>query len=215
MAAPNDAVANLLSEIRRMAVASNSDLNSGYIRTAIEGIDHLGDPDPVESLKMGVVDQHLDDAVGLAGDTTRSLALAIQAAEPNLQWQTSYDEAAHEPVIATMRKGYAYATVVEARESGLHRSAPFVSDDIFIGVTLQAPDIFYPAHSHPAIEVYSVVGGTAEWQHNGGPWAPRPPGSVMVHEANDHHAMQTRSEPLLTWVTWVSDLHIRPVLHLP
>ena len=73
-----------------------------------------------------------------------------------------------------------------------------------------APHTVYPAHSHPAIELYLVVSGTAIWQAGGAPATPQPPGSAILHPSGIPHAMITGAEPLLALFTWRGDLQTAP-----
>jgi mannose-6-phosphate isomerase-like protein (cupin superfamily) len=84
------------------------------------------------------------------------------------------------------------------------------SDRMLLGFTLIAPHTNYPAHAHPAIELYLVVAGAATWQLGEAPAVIRPPGSVIVHPSWAPHAMTTGVEPLLALFTWRGDLATSP-----
>ena len=87
--------------------------------------------------------------------------------------------------------------------SGVHN--PF--DSMWFGLMLQKPETFYRSHSHAPEELYFVLSGTAEWQRGiGAPFAPKPPGSLIVHRSNEAHAMLTNTAPLLAMWTWFGDL---------
>jgi quercetin dioxygenase-like cupin family protein len=78
------------------------------------------------------------------------------------------------------------------------------------GFTLIAPHTHYPAHAHPAIELYLVIAGAATWGLGDAPAEIRPPGSVIVHPSGAPHAMTTGAEPLLALFTWRGDLATSP-----
>jgi mannose-6-phosphate isomerase-like protein (cupin superfamily) len=80
------------------------------------------------------------------------------------------------------------------------------SQQLLLGFTLIAPHTHYPAHAHPAIELYLVVAGAATWRLGDAPGEVRPPGSVIVHPSGAPHAMTTGVEPLLALFTWRGDL---------
>jgi hypothetical protein len=80
-------------------------------------------------------------------------------------------------------------------------TAPFHSDEVCLGLTLIGPHTHYAAHRHPAVELYHVLTGAAEWSGQ-----PRPPGAFILHEANQTHAMRTGDEPLLALYTWSGDV---------
>lgn len=77
--------------------------------------------------------------------------------------------------------------------------------DCRVGFTLMAPDTFYPLHAHPAIELYFVIAGTAEWQA-GDTTRRVPPGELVLHRSSESHSMRTFAEPLLALWSWSGDL---------
>jgi mannose-6-phosphate isomerase-like protein (cupin superfamily) len=85
------------------------------------------------------------------------------------------------------------------------------SQQMLLGFTLIAPHTHYPAHVHPAIELYLVIAGTATWQLGDEAGEPRPPGSIIVHPSGAPHAMTTHTEPLLALFTWRGDLATSPI----
>lgn len=84
-----------------------------------------------------------------------------------------------------------------------------------LGLFLQMPDLFYPAHAHAADELYVVLSGTAEWQCNDSEPKLRPPGSFIHHPSRHWHAMNTRSEPLLVIWGWTGDIGFESYLIKP
>lgn len=74
-----------------------------------------------------------------------------------------------------------------------------------VGFTVVAERTIYPMHSHPAVELYLVLGGTAKWQT---PTSDRcvPPGEFLLHRSNEPHAMRTFDEPLLALWSWSGDI---------
>ena len=77
---------------------------------------------------------------------------------------------------------------------------------MLVAFTLQAPGQHYPSHGHPARELYRVPGGTADWWRDNEDWLQRPPGSWVVHERFENHAMRSNDEPLLSLVVWMDDI---------
>jgi len=94
----------------------------------------------------------------------------------------------------------AWAEIVGPPESLFH------SDHVCFGLTLIGPHTHYPAHTHPAVELYQVVAGTAQWQLNG-QWSTKPPGSFILHPSHAEHAMRTGEEPLLAIYSWSGAIH--------
>jgi mannose-6-phosphate isomerase-like protein (cupin superfamily) len=92
----------------------------------------------------------------------------------------------------------------------LGKSGIWPSQRMLLGFTLIAPHTHYPAHVHPAIELYLVIAGAAAWARGNAPAEIRPPGSVIVHPSGAPHAMTTGAEPLLALYTWRGDLATSP-----
>lgn len=79
--------------------------------------------------------------------------------------------------------------------------APYKSDNFCLGFTLISPYTLYPEHRHPAIELYKVLSGTAEWTLEGAT-SKRVPSEVILHPSNKIHKMQTYDQTLLALYTW-------------
>jgi hypothetical protein len=92
-------------------------------------------------------------------------------------------------------------------------AAPLWSDRIRVGFTFMAPDIFYPLHDHPAVELYLVLSGHAQWT-NGPTTTWRDPGMAVLHASLAPHAMQTAAEPLLALYVWTGEI-ASPARYLP
>jgi hypothetical protein len=141
-------------------------------------------------------------------------ALALATAGP-----ASHLADALTPLLAGLRWGYGYpvhpqwpdlaARVAFAQIIG--RRGLMDDDRIHLGLTLMAPRTHYPLHAHPAIELYLVLAGTAGWRVEGAPFAPQPPGSLILHTSGIGHAMQTDADPLLAFYVWRGDLETAPV----
>jgi len=141
------------------------------------------------------------EAVDIPNDSLgQAMLTALCDTAPSLQWVDPYADRTDQ---VALRAGYFVAVLVgdHARETSLA-----FGTEASIFVTVQAPHILYPPHSHLAPELYYAVAGTAEWKKGDGPFEPKPPGSWMVHEPWTSHAMQTRSEPLVALAIWTADL---------
>jgi mannose-6-phosphate isomerase-like protein (cupin superfamily) len=77
--------------------------------------------------------------------------------------------------------------------------------DCRVGFTLMAPGTFYPLHAHPAVELYFVISGNAEWQA-GDTTRRVPPGELVLHRSSEPHSMRTFAEPLLALWSWSGDV---------
>jgi quercetin dioxygenase-like cupin family protein len=113
---------------------------------------------------------------------------------PSLRWGQSYPASA---VGAQFLENYGWTEV-----AGLH--GPIPSEHVAVGFLMLGPATHYPRHRHEAEEIYVPVSGTAAWQRGDGIWRNEPPGTVIVHERNEPHAMRTSSEPLLGLYLWRS-----------
>jgi quercetin dioxygenase-like cupin family protein len=131
-----------------------------------------------------------------AADREAGLAVSIGALAPALRWTYSYPTNSRDRDLSSK---VAFAQIVGRR--GLQPDS-----EIHIGLTLIAPHVVYPAHLHPAVELYLVIAGTALWQSAAAEPAMKPPGSVILHPSNVVHAMTTFEEPLLAIWTWRGDV---------
>jgi anti-sigma factor ChrR (cupin superfamily) len=84
-------------------------------------------------------------------------------------------------------------------------------DSVHLGLTLMAPRTHYPLHAHPAIELYLVLAGAADWRVGGAPFVRQAPGAFVLHVSGIGHAMRTDAEPMLALYFWRGDLETSPV----
>jgi hypothetical protein len=126
---------------------------------------------------------------GLAG-----IAAAV-AALPALPWDYQYPEQG-------LAERIGFAEVIGP-------DGPLDAPLCRVGFTLMAADTFYPLHAHPAVELYWVVAGRAEWSQS---QTRRmvPPGEFVLHGCNEPHAMRTFAEPLLALYCWSGDVQTAP-----
>ncbi len=192
------------------------------IAQALQLFDTVESLQPLEPTPLPVVEEWLEPAAQLAAPatdelpSTTDLATALVAAKDCLRWSRAYPDAPKRPDVDEFLDNYAYGLLVAAREPDTDNQpyAPFTSEQMMLGFTIQAPNLLYPRHSHIAVELYGVIAGNANWYHPAMDWPLRPPGSVMVHEEFQHHAMRTHDEPLLCWVMWVTEPNSPAELHL-
>ena len=160
---------------------------------------------------LPVVDEHLEASrqagVGVIAD------LALQVAD-RTSWASPYADYAGEPDMDAMRSAYAYAPIIGQAYNailGKPGSAPYLSDEVQAGLTLQGPGVVYPPHVHKAVEIYWVISGTAEWQR-GDEWSTRGPGATIFHDTGVRHATITGDEPQFLLFAWVTDPGGVPVI---
>jgi mannose-6-phosphate isomerase-like protein (cupin superfamily) len=179
--------------------------------TAAEGLRHiqyaldgLGDMRPGASQNLDVVERYLSDCRALARDPLAERLVTALDREPGaVAWyrSKSYDD---EPSMADFLPRYGVAVILGPDRFG--RRCPYLSDRATLGVTLQAPNVDYPAHAHEAVEIYYILAGSVDWQQGDGVWRRKVPGDFVLHEAHEPHAMRTGGEPLLAMFAWVSGL---------
>lgn len=152
---------------------------------------------PLEPVGAPVL-RHLPGALerGATGPHPGLIA-ALAAAAPHLVWDQvkSYREVMPRAFL----DGYAHVNL-------LGRGGHFPDDRARCGLLLFGPDIDYPAHSHPARELYLVLDGTAEWWREGEDYRARPPGDRLLHAGGQSHAMRMGADGLLALWAWTGDL---------
>ncbi len=106
--------------------------------------------------------------------------------EPQLDWKVRPGAEAHGKAFL---HGHANATIV-GRE-GLE-----IRDDVWIGVSLMAPQTRYPDHRHPPEEIYVVL-SDGEWRQADNAWHVPGVGGLVYNPSNIVHAMRSADQPLL------------------
>ena len=181
----------------------------GLLGDALARVGRAADRPPQPS--QPVVDRYLAAAlaaaVGAPGDLIGNVVDAVG-------WAVPYPEYAGEPDMDAMRANYAYAPVIGSATdaiSGGAVAAPYLSDEVFVGLVLQGPGCDYPSHVHKSEEIFWVAAGTSDWQ-KGDVWRVEGPGGVIHHESGVRHATVTRDGPLLMLFAWVTDPGCIPVI---
>jgi quercetin dioxygenase-like cupin family protein len=133
-------------------------------------------------------------AVGLHDGVTGIVA-ALAAIPRALPWDYQYPP---HPSAGDLAKRIGFAELIGP-------DGPMHAPQCRVGFTLIAADTFYPLHAHPAIELYLVIAGHAEWTASDARQVV-PPGRFVLHRSNEPHAMRTLTEPLLALYSWSGDL---------
>ena len=92
--------------------------------------------------------------------------------------------------------GYAYASL-----SG--PDGPILCEAPMAGYMLLGPDVHYPDHRHQPREVYLVLTPGAQWSLDSGEWFDVAPGTVIVHDSWQKHAIRTGGSPFLAFAAWL------------
>jgi hypothetical protein len=139
--------------------------------------------------------RYLPAALALTRAHSPEVASVLEPIAELLPWRYGYQV---RPEAAGLENAMGWAELVGPE-------APFRSGEVCFGLTLIGPGSYYPPHHHPAIELYVVLAGHADWTA-GGQTATQPPGATILHHADIVHAMRTGEEPLLAIYSWTGDV---------
>jgi quercetin dioxygenase-like cupin family protein len=122
------------------------------------------------------------------------LAAQLRAALPMLHWRQNptYTD-------ADFLARYAYCEL-------LGPESVIQDERVTAGLLCLAPETHYPAHSHPAEEVYHVLIGESLWQRGDERWTRRATGARIHHPSRVPHAMRALTEPLIALYLWRGDI---------
>jgi mannose-6-phosphate isomerase-like protein (cupin superfamily) len=152
--------------------------------------------DPQPRLLPGV--RFLKDALkAVQSGHLRRLAESTAAVEDGLHWRNKYPQSQ-----ARLYDRFGFCDLV-----GPDGVQP--SDHVTLGLVIVGPNTNYPLHEHPARELYLVLSGSADWAVDDAPFAPRPPGSLILHREMQPHAMRTGDETLLALSMWRGEIRAR------
>ena len=135
--------------------------------------------------------QWIEDAAKHGNSETANLLNALKPALPFFFFFYNYEPRADMPDLGN-RMGWGEI---------LGPEAPYHDEHFCFGFTLLGKNTLYPAHYHPATELYVVLSGLAVWTLDGVSKV-RGPGEFILHPSNHVHSMQTKDEPLLALYTW-------------
>lgn len=151
---------------------------------------------PMQSLPVCA---HLDAALHAArGAGAGRLAEAVAPLAIDAFW-TQNPNYQRRPPAADFLDGYGYFVV-----AGPADGAPaFVeSPSLAVGLLLLGPGTRYPAHRHPAEELYIPLTDHGEWQKGEAAWRVEPAGGIIHHPPDLPHATRAGQGPLLALYLW-------------
>ena len=120
----------------------------------------------------------------------KELVLSLMPILPELRW---YKRLGNYP--ANFMQGHANAFIIG--QEGLEKRG-----DVTVGITLVAPNIQYPDHSHPPEEIYIAL-SDGGWRQGNSSWNSPGLGGLVYNPGNITHSMRAGSNPLLAvWCLW-------------
>lgn len=131
----------------------------------------------------------------LAGDPLGPLcaALAEELRQSGHAWRQNPNYRARPPS-ETFLANYGYLECAGPE-------APWRVTDVRLGFLLLGPKTLYPAHHHPAEEIYLPL-GAARWFKDGEGWREKPAGAVIHHPPQCSHATESGAQPLAAIYLW-------------
>jgi mannose-6-phosphate isomerase-like protein (cupin superfamily) len=152
-------------------------------------------PWPVLELPQHPAVAHLTPAIAATAAQFPELASALHPIAAALPWRYGYAPRLDLPDLSLRM---AYAEIVGP-------AAPFRSDDVCLGLTFLTAQTLYPAHRHPAVELYRIVAGRPIWTVEDDTSELAPP-AIVLHRSGAVHAMASGPEALLAIYSWTGDL---------
>ena len=186
-----------LSSVRDALAASNLDhTGSEAIGRIYAALDRPNLPGQGEAQRRPVVAGALPVALDTArrhGTATARVADAFLAIEPLLRWAPRSAGGPH--ASDNWPEGHANAMIVGP--GGIENRG-----DMQIGVSLMAPHVRYPDHTHAPEEVYLVL-SPGRFQHGTSDWFEPGIGGTLYNEPGIRHAMASDAAPLFAiWLLW-------------
>ncbi|MEM7334237.1 MAG: dimethylsulfonioproprionate lyase family protein [Chloroflexota bacterium] len=179
-----------------------------HLRPSIDALKKLGEPVDRETFIPPLVKQWLEPCLQMP---TASHCEPLMMVLREVAWQMKWIPSPANYISPDFAKGFAYAQLVGHPHRAVE-SAVYLSDEVAVGLSIQAPRLFYPPHHHPAIEFYMPLAGTAVWQLGTDKPQPQSPGAAIFHDTMVSHGMQTQDEPMLTIWAWTGELNSPPVV---
>ena len=174
-----DVAAALLEAARARADTSPTGLVWRTVRDELVGLPAPGAVVPCAVPVCAELPARADDPL------TQTLLTVL----PRLRWDrnSSYRD-------PRLLERYGYCELVGA--------GPWPSAKVRVGVLLLGAQTAYPAHAHPAEEIYLVLAGSARWSVDGAAARVLGPGASIHHPPGVAHAMHALDAPLLALYCW-------------
>lgn len=126
----------------------------------------------------------------------------IRSVDHEIAWTDGYSEQTSD---SQFLDNFAFSEIVG-------RSGIFYNEEVSIGFLLMGPNLYYPWHYHPAVELYYTLNGPTDWGIDGGELLAKEAGSLILHPTMVTHATRTSDKPLLAPWFWTGDTLTPPML---
>jgi hypothetical protein len=187
-----------LGDAQASGASAELSLFAAHLQRLTSGADIRAHPRLGEDI---AVRRYLDEALSTTNVELSPLARVVAELAPALAF-TQNPNYRRAPPSAGFLENYGYA-VIAGPEGGAPALTPH--PDLALGLLLLGPRTDYPAHHHPAAEIY-IPFGLAYWRMGSKPWKPRLPGAVIHHPPNIVHATRSGDAPLAAIYLWIGDL---------
>jgi quercetin dioxygenase-like cupin family protein len=165
----------------------------------LSGTPLAGEPHAAAGLSLPILAQ-MPVALVAAREAAPDLADPLEEMLPALSWTQNPNYRRHPPSADFLAR-YGYAQF-----AGPSNVPTLVtSGELALGVLMLAPGTVYPAHAHPAEELYVPL-APARWQRGEEGWRDRRAGDLIHHPSGMVHATQAGEAPLLALYLWLGDL---------
>ena len=157
-----DALIREIRQICALGVANGCEAVD-QLPIVIDAIDQEGAERLRAATTLPQVERHLGRAISLAkGTENEAIASALESCSDRFVWKNVTGDYGHEPRLEDFTDNFAYSVIMGPDSHS--RSSLMACETIFLGLSIQAPDTYYPPHAHEAVEVYYVISGTAGWE---------------------------------------------------
>ncbi len=134
------------------------------------------------------------------GGRVAALAPSLEALAPSLRWTQNPNYRAAPPA-PDFLANYGYAQFAGPSDV----PSLLVTETLAFGLLLLGPGLLYPAHRHPAAEIYLPL-TEAAWLRGDEGWRRVPAGEPIYHPPHLAHATRAGENPLLALYLWQGDL---------
>lgn len=196
---PIDAVGALIAATGAMVAAAAAELGDAAagFGAALGDIQSSGAVAPPVQ-RLAVCD-HLPAAIAASrGGPAEALAEAAGRLGDEAYW-TQNPNYRRQPPDPRFLENYGYFVVAGPADG----PPAFVeAPELAMGFLLLGPGTLYPAHRHPAEEIYIPLTGEGEWRKEDAPWRREAAGAVIHHPPGIMHATRAGAAPLLALYLW-------------